>query len=51
MDVYSQVKNRLRAITLARKFDTSRWFPSGADEWVDVLTGVRSHDYQNFSDR
>ena len=51
MDVYSQVKNKLRALTLARIFDTSRWFPSGADGRVDVRTGVRSHDYQNFSDR
>ena len=47
MDVYSQVKNRLRALTLARKFDISRWFPSGADGRLDGRTGVGSHDYQN----
>ena len=31
MDVYYQVKHRLQAPTLARKFDISHWFPSGAD--------------------
>ena len=27
MDVYYQVKDRLQAPTLARKFDVSHWFP------------------------
>ena len=41
---------RLQALTLDRKFDISHWFPRGADRQVDGRTGVRSRDYQNFSD-
>ena len=42
MDVYYQVKPRLQAPTLARKFDISHWLPCGA--------GVRSRDYQKWID-
>ena len=42
MDVYHQVKHRLRAPTLAWKFDISHWLPCGADGWADV----RSRDNQ-----
>ena len=31
MDVYYQVKHRLQAPKLARKFDISHWFPCGVD--------------------
>ena len=31
MDVYYQVKNKLQAPTLARKFDISHWFPRSED--------------------
>ena len=37
MDVYDQVKHRLRAPTLARKFDISQWFLCGADGRTDSL--------------
>ena len=32
MDVYYQVKHKLLAPTLARKFDISHWFSCDADE-------------------
>ena len=35
MDVSYQVKHRLQASTLARKFDISHWFPSRADGRTD----------------
>ena len=31
MDIYPQVKHRLQAPILARKFDISDWFPCGAN--------------------
>ena len=31
MDVYYQLKHRLMATTLTRKFDISHWFLCGAD--------------------
>lgn len=31
MDVYNQVKHRLQAPTLARKFHISHWFPYGEE--------------------
>ena len=34
MDVYYQVKHRLQASTLARKFDIRLWFACGADRQV-----------------
>ena len=34
MDVYYQVKHRLQASTLARKFDIRLWFACGADRRV-----------------
>ena len=37
MDVYDQVKHRLRAPTLDRKFDISQWFLCGADGRTDSL--------------
>ena len=56
MDVYYQVKHRLQASTLAKKFDISLWFPCGADrwtatwlakflEWIDyqILSGMGLH--------
>ena len=46
MDVYQQVKHRLRDSILARKFDIWHWFPCGSDRWADV----RSCDYQNIPD-
>ena len=46
MDVYDQVKHRLRAPTLARKFDISHWFLCG----VDGRTGGQSRDYQKLAD-
>ena len=42
MDAYYQVKPRLQAPTLVRKFNISHWLPCGA--------GVRSRNYQNFWD-
>ena len=46
MVVYYQVKHRLQAPTLARKFDISHWFPRGEDG----RTSVGSRGYQNFSE-
>ena len=37
MDVYDQVKHRLRAPTLAWKFDISHWFLCGVDGRTDSL--------------
>ena len=34
MHAYYQVKHRLQASVLARKFDISHWLPSGADGHV-----------------
>ena len=38
MHVYYQVKNRVQAPTLARKFDISHWFPCGAGGRADRRT-------------
>ena len=46
MDVYHQVKHRLQAPTLDRKFDISQWFPCCLDRRADA----QSRDYRNFSD-
>ena len=35
MDVYYQVKHRLQASTLARKFDIGHWFACGGDGRVE----------------
>ena len=51
MDVYYQVKHRLQAPTLARKFDISYWFACVADGRVDghVITKFLGWmDYQIF---
>ena len=38
MHVYYQVKHRVQAPTLARKFDISHWFPFGAGGRADRRT-------------
>ena len=56
MNVYYQVKHRLKATTLARKFGISHWFPCGADgradgrtvTWLSTFLGWI--DYQIFLD-
>ena len=46
MDVYHQVKHRLQAPTLARKFDISHWIPCGADgrAYAHVITKISRMD-------
>ena len=51
MDVYYQVKHRLQAPTLARKFDISHWFACAADGRVDghvIIKFLGWMDYQIF---
>ena len=51
MDIYFQVKHRLQAPILARKFDLSDWFPCGADRraYGHVITKIsRMTDNQIF---
>ena len=47
MDVYHQVKHRLQAPTLTRKFDSSHWIQCGADGradvWVKTTFSVTKH--------
>ena len=46
MDICSQVKHRLQAPILARKFDISDWFPCGADRraYGHVITKISRMD-------
>ena len=46
MDIYFQVKHRLQAPILARKFDLSDWFPCDADRraYGHVITKISRMD-------
>ena len=46
MYVYYQVKHRLQALTLGRKFDTTHWYSCGADGLAhgEVITKISRVD-------